>query len=118
MHGLGNFIQNAIQFARREVSVTTHWDRGMVTIEVVDDGPGFPAALLPRLGQPYLSGRGGEAQQHMGLGIFIAQTLLERTGAEIGFANLPEGGAHIVITWRRTQIETRDERHPRRELAI
>jgi two-component system sensor histidine kinase RegB len=118
MHGLGNFIQNAIQFARREVSVTTHWDRGMVTVEIVDDGPGFPAALLPRLGQPYLSGRGGEAQQHMGLGIFIAQTLLERTGAEIGFANLPEGGAHIVITWRRTQIETRDERHPRRELAI
>jgi two-component system, sensor histidine kinase RegB len=117
MHGLGNLIQNAIQFARREVSVTTGWDRGMVTIEIVDDGPGFPAGLLPRLGQPYLSGRGGEAQQHMGLGIFIAQTLLERTGAQVGFANLPEGGADIVITWRRVQLETRDERHPRRELA-
>jgi two-component system, sensor histidine kinase RegB len=117
MHGLGNLIQNAIQFARREVSVTSHWDRGMVTIEIVDDGPGFPAALLPRLGQPYLSGRGGEAQHHMGLGIFIAQTLLERTGAQVGFANLADGGAHIVITWSRAQLEARDERHSRRELA-
>jgi two-component system sensor histidine kinase RegB len=53
----------------------------------------------------------------MGLGIFIAQTLLERTGAQVGFANLADGGAHIVITWSRAQLEARDERHPRRELA-
>src|SRR6266849_1712765 len=106
MHGLGNLIQNAIQFASREVTATIAWDQETVTVEIVDDGPGFAPHLLPRLGQPYLSNRAaqpakpagrhgepvGEAQ-HMGLGIFIAQTLLERTGARLDFGNLPEGGA-------------------------
>jgi len=57
MHGLGNLIQNAIQFASREVTATIAWDRDAVTVEIVDDGPGFAPHLLPRLGQPYLSNR-------------------------------------------------------------
>jgi two-component system sensor histidine kinase RegB len=125
MHGLGNLIQNAIQFASREVTATIAWDPDAVTVEIVDDGPGFPSHLLPRLGQPYLSSRApppsakpppakpadrhgepaGEAQ-HMGLGIFIAQTLLERTGARLDFGNLPEGGAQVVVHWPRAALET------------
>jgi two-component system, sensor histidine kinase RegB len=127
MHGLGNLIQNAIQFARREVTVTIAWDRDAVTVEIGDDGPGFAPHLLPRLGQPYLSnraappfarplpakpaGRHGEPvaeAQHMGLGIFIAQTLLERTGARLDFGNLPEGGAQVVVHWARAALETHD----------
>lgn len=104
MHGLNNLIQNAMQFARREVTVTTHWDRATVTVEVVDDGPGFPPHLLPRLGEPYLSTRAGESS-HMGLGIFIAQSLLERSGADLVFDNLAEGGAHVVISWNRSNLE-------------
>ena len=42
----------------------------------------------------------------MGLGIFIAQSLLERTGAHLTFDNLVEGGAHIVISWNRANLET------------
>jgi two-component system sensor histidine kinase RegB len=104
MHGLNNLIQNAMQFARDEVSVTTHWDRATVTVEIADDGPGFPAHLLGRLGEPYLSTRAGEAN-HMGLGIFIAQSLLDRSGAELTFDNLVEGGAHVVISWKRANLE-------------
>jgi two-component system sensor histidine kinase RegB len=105
VHGLNNLIQNAVQFARHEVTVTTHWDRDTVTVEVVDDGPGFPAHLLGRLGEPYLSTRAG-ASNHMGLGIFIAQSLLERSGADLTFDNLIEGGAHVVISWKRANLET------------
>ena len=104
MHGLNNLIQNAVQFARREVSVTIHWDKSIVTVEVADDGPGFPAHLLGRLGEPYLSTRAG-ASNHMGLGIFIAQSLLERSGADLIFDNLVEGGAHVVISWKRANLE-------------
>ena len=104
MHGLNNLIQNAVQFARREVSVATHWDKTNVTVEIADDGPGFPAHLLGRLGEPYLSTRAGEAN-HMGLGIFISQSLLERSGAELTFDNLVEGGAHVVISWKRANLE-------------
>jgi len=104
MHGLNNLIQNAVQFARREVTVTIHWDKTNVTVEITDDGPGFPAHLLGRLGEPYLSTRAG-AENHMGLGIFIGQSLLERSGAELTFDNLVEGGAHVVISWNRANLE-------------
>jgi two-component system, sensor histidine kinase RegB len=104
MHGLNNLIQNAVQFARREVSVTTHWDKTTVAVDIADDGPGFPAHLLGRLGEPYLSTRAG-AENHMGLGIFIAQSLLERSGAALTFDNLIEGGAHVVISWARANVE-------------
>jgi two-component system, sensor histidine kinase RegB len=104
LHGLNNLIQNAVQFARREVSVTTFWDKTAVTVEIADDGPGFPLHLLGRLGEPYISTRAGAAD-HMGLGIFIAQSLLERSGAKLVFYNLPEGGAHVAISWNRTNLE-------------
>ena len=64
MHGLNNLIQNAVQFARDEVSVTTYWDRATVTVEVADDGPGFPPHLLGRLGEPYLSTRAGDVEPY------------------------------------------------------
>jgi two-component system sensor histidine kinase RegB len=111
LHGLNNLIQNAVQFARREVSVTTSWDAATVTVEIADDGPGFPLHLLNRLGEPYLSTRAGEAN-HMGLGIFIAQSLLERSGARLSFANLPEGGAHVAISWDRANLEAVERIRP------
>jgi two-component system sensor histidine kinase RegB len=104
LHGLGNLIQNAIQFAQREVTVTTFWSEEVISLEISDDGLGFPPGVLARIGEPYISGRAGESG-HMGLGIFIAQTLLERTGARLEFDNLPEGGAHVAIYWRRANLE-------------
>jgi len=111
VHGLNNLIQNAVQFARHEVSVTTFWDRNTVTVEVADDGPGFPPHLLGRLGEPYLSTRAAHTD-HMGLGIFIAQSLLERSGANLAFDNLIDGGAHVVISWNRANLETAARAQP------
>ena len=108
LHGLNNLIQNAVQFARREVMVTTFWDPATVTVEISDDGPGFPLHLMARLGEPYLSTRAG-ATDHMGLGIFIAQSLLERSGARLDFENLEDGGAHVAISWNRANLETSEK---------
>ena len=115
LHGLNNLIQNAVQFARREVTVTTFWDVKTVTVEISDDGPGFLLHLLGRLGEPYLSTRAGAAD-HMGLGIFIAQSLLERSGAGLTFENLEEGGAHVAISWNRANLETVEQ--PRSPAAL
>jgi two-component system sensor histidine kinase RegB len=108
MHGLGNLIQNAIQFARHEVVITTSWSEDTVAVDIVDDGSGFPPAVLARIGEPYISGRSAPTYQagaqHMGLGIFIAQSLLERTAARLSFANLSDGGAQVVIEWRRQRL--------------
>jgi two-component system, sensor histidine kinase RegB len=111
MHGLSNLVQNAVQFASREVSVTTFWDAANVTVEIDDDGPGFPLHLFGRLGEPYLSTRAG-VTDHMGLGIFIAQSLLERSGARLSFDNLADGGAHVAISWNRANLETVERTRP------
>lgn len=98
-HGLKNIIENAVDFARSRVSVKVGWSEQQVVVEITDDGPGFSRDILGALGEPYVSTRrdaGG-----MGLGVFIAKTLLERTGAEIGFGNRKGGGAKIVIAWPR-----------------
>lgn len=100
--GLGNFIQNAVQFARSRVEIDTAWDESGLVVRIADDGPGFPPHVLDALGEPYLSGRDdGDDGSHLGLGIFIANTLLARTGARVSYANLPDGGAEIVVTWPR-----------------
>jgi len=103
LHALGNLIENARQFARREVQVTTAWSAGELSVTIHDDGPGFAADILGELGEPYLTSRrvGG----HMGLGVFIAKSLLERTGARLAFANPPGGGAEVAIRWHRADIE-------------
>jgi two-component system sensor histidine kinase RegB len=105
VHGLGNLIQNAIQFAVREVRVETRWNDDVARITVEDDGPGFPQAVLDRLGEPFLSVRRGQ-DNHMGLGIFIAQTLLQRAGAMLAFGNR-EGlhGAQVTVSWDRAVLE-------------
>ena len=104
VHGLGNLIQNAVQFARRQVEVSTRWDRDTVTVVIRDDGPGFAPGLLERLGEPYISVR-SDPRGHMGLGIFIARTLLQRSGAALAFDNHPRGGASVTVMWRREQFD-------------
>jgi len=104
IHGIGSLAQNAIQFANTEVILSTTWSDNMVNVSITDDGPGFPPFVLDRIGEPYISLRVSQ-DGHMGLGIFIAQTLLARTGAELSFSNRREGGAVVEIQWPRDMLE-------------
>jgi two-component system sensor histidine kinase RegB len=106
IHGLGNLIQNAHQFADNCVTVTAGWDNTTVAVTVSDDGPGFSASLLARIGEPYLSARANRTG-HMGLGIFVAQTLLHRTGASTVFSNNRNGGARVVVRWNRAILDAK-----------
>lgn len=108
VHSFTNLLANAVGFATSRVRVDLGWSGRDVRALVIDDGPGFPPAILPRLGEPYVSIRAGEAG-HMGLGVFIAKTLLARTGAEVDFANRPGGGAQVAIRWLRPIIEARED---------
>lgn len=109
LHGLGTLIQNAVQFARSRVQVDLTWDEESVMLRIADDGPGFDVTMLSRIGEPYYSTgtrarRRGE-EQHMGLGIFIAQTLLAHHGASLEFSNDVAGGAVVEIRWPRGGLE-------------
>lgn len=107
LHALSNFIDNAARFAKTRVNIDLSWDSAMLHLVISDDGPGFDADIIDALGEPYLrsSSRGGG----MGLGVFIAKTLLERTGASIAFMNDMEGGAVVDISWPRGAIEEEGE---------
>ncbi|MDH5513435.1 MAG: ATP-binding protein, partial [Gammaproteobacteria bacterium] len=103
---LGTLVQNATQFARKMVQVRMSWTHRDVQITIADDGPGFAPDVLAVLGEPYVSSRAGD-EEHMGLGIFIAQTVLERTGATLNFRN--SDGAEVVIRWPRAMLEAIEE---------
>jgi two-component system sensor histidine kinase RegB len=108
VHGLGNLLQNALEFARQQVSVLVEWNARTARLRIRDDGPGFSAAVLGQLGEPYMSGgvQGRDiAGEPMGLGVFIAQTLLAQTGAKLQFSNHASGGAEVLVEWPRDVLE-------------
>ncbi|MCZ8078170.1 MAG: ActS/PrrB/RegB family redox-sensitive histidine kinase [Fuscovulum sp.] len=122
IHGLRNLIQNAVDFARSTVWVDGEWTDRSVTIRIVDDGEGYPSQVIGRIGDPFVRSRRSAQDLHrrpeyegMGLGLFIAKTLLERTGAELSFANAsdpfltpderPERcGAIVELVWKATDL--------------
>jgi two-component system sensor histidine kinase RegB len=101
-HSLANLIDNAIRFAERTVTITVRPSRAGLAVVIDDDGPGFPAEVLDWLGEPYLSTRSEEGG--LGLGIFIAITLLARTGAKLHVDNKMKG-ARVTLSWPPQALE-------------
>jgi two-component system sensor histidine kinase RegB len=130
LYGVGNILENAVDFAHTTVEVNAWWNNDTVEIVISDDGPGFAPDILKRIGEPYLSRRRGAdeaSSEHsslersglertglertgLGLGVFIARTLLERTGAAVSFTNriFPDHGAVVQIAWPRGRFEAGD----------
>src|SRR5438067_2780318 len=110
LYGVGNIVENAVDFARTTAEVNAWWNNDTVEIVISDDGPGFAPDILKRIGEPYLSRRpSADESEHsgLGLGVFIARTLLERTGAKVTFTNrtFPDHGAVVSIIWPRDRFE-------------
>ena len=118
IHGLRNLVQNAVDYARAKVWIDVVWDDMQILVRITDDGEGFAAQVIGRIGDPFVRQRRAGAEEAtrngyegMGLGLFIAKTLLERTGADLTFANAadpfltpqerPERcGAVVQVKWQ------------------
>jgi two-component system sensor histidine kinase RegB len=122
IHGLRNLVQNAVDFAQTTVWIETRWTEETIIVRILDDGNGFPPQLLGRLGDPFMGGRTRQRRdktrpeyEGMGLGLFIANTLLERSGATLNFANGADEagyrsqdiGAVVEVRWPRAKIDAR-----------
>jgi two-component system, sensor histidine kinase RegB len=104
LYGLGNLIENAVDYAKSIVTISVYHDASLVRITIEDDGEGFSPDVMQRIGDPYVTKRAPQAKAGgLGLGLFIAKTLLERSGAELVFENAP--GARITVTWKRESME-------------
>ena len=120
IQGLRNLIQNAVDFAVSTVWIDLEWTDAELRVEIGDDGPGYPPDLIGRIGDPFLAAAAASPSgspterpgyEGMGLGLFIAKTLLERSGARLHFGNgqPDEGavppeyaratGAIVTVTW-------------------
>lgn len=118
-YGLGNLIENAVDFAESKVNVDARWTQAQVSIAVSDDGPGFEQYIFARLGDPFVTSRPGYGAEDtdpgrhegMGLGFFIAKTLLERSGATVLLSNRPDPahGAVVQIIWPRSSVDVDQE---------
>jgi two-component system sensor histidine kinase RegB len=120
LHGLGNLIANAADFARSTVWVRAQWTMAELELVVADDGPGFEPEILERIGEPYVTSRPGtyalgntelgpsdtfSGQHGMGLGFFIAKTLIEQTGGTVRAQNRERGGAQVALQWPRGAVD-------------
>jgi two-component system, sensor histidine kinase RegB len=120
LHGLGNIIDNATDFAKSRVLIQARWNASHLRISVEDDGPGFAPEIFERIGEPYITSRPGhfalgdtelgptgalDKHEGMGLGFFIAKTLLEQTGATVTAVNLDSRGARVSVVWPRNTID-------------
>ena len=115
-YGLGNLIENAVDFANARVEINAQWTEEEVAITISDDGPGFAPEVVDRIGAPYVTHRrvgprGADGEEDapfgLGLGFFIAKTLLERSGARLSLKNRmpPLHGATVTVTWKRADFE-------------
>jgi two-component system sensor histidine kinase RegB len=124
IHGLRNLIQNAVDFSKSEVVANLSWTEDAITVEISDDGEGFPLSVLGRIGDPYVrrrrlseDGARRPGYEGMGLGLFIAKTLLERSGAQLAFHNRRRhghaswrgqatGGAVVEVVWPKELLQS------------
>jgi two-component system sensor histidine kinase RegB len=130
IHGLRNLVQNGVDFAERNLWIDAHWTRETLSITIADDGPGYPPQVIGRLGDPFLRRRRSDEDtakrpeyEGMGLGLFIAKTLLERSGADVRFSNGGDpfltadesparSGALVTVTWPRAALSPGAEGRP------
>ena len=120
IHGLRNIIQNATDFSKKDVFIDISWSSTDIKISIKDDGPGFPEELISKIGEPFIKSKingsiidsGRPEYESMGLGLFIAKTLLERSGAALVFKNYCfkddgnlSSGAEVTSVWKRKVFE-------------
>ncbi|RVJ25505.1 sensor histidine kinase [Sinorhizobium medicae] len=110
LYGLGNLLENAVDYARKKVTVTTEHTPERVRVTIEDDGEGFSPDILARIGEPYVTRRQkDDSAGGLGLGLFIAKTLLERSGARLRFENggAKHPGARVSVEWPRALMDSK-----------
>lgn len=96
-YALETLLDNADDYANNVITLDISWNATHIIVKIADDGPGFRPSVMADVGQPWNSSRQGTAG-HRGLGLFLAQTIVEGRGGSLIVSNQKSGGAEITIT--------------------
>ena len=96
-----NLAYNALEAMSSGGTLNVRWredERQRAVVEFVDTGPGIAATDLPHVGQPFFTTKEGGT----GLGVAIAQRIVERHGGALGYESAPGRGtaARVVLPSR------------------
>jgi len=94
---LRSVIENAQQASPSQapVVVRARSSAAGVTIEVADRGTGMPADVLARVGEPFFTTK--EPGRGMGLGVFLARSVIEQLHGELSIDSSPNGGTTVRL---------------------
>lgn len=98
---LENVVRNAAKHGAKGgiVTVALSADQGLARIDVLDRGPGIPPADLAAVFQPFFrAGASRTGVDGHGLGLAIAQRVVQAHGGEIVARNREDGGLRVTIT--------------------
>ena len=95
-----NIVSNAIRHSPRGAQVTiiiskSHREQGdIAALEVLDEGPGIPAQILPRIFERFSAGSGSPG---LGLGLYLAKRIALAHGGELTAESPPGKGARFRL---------------------
>ena len=89
-----NVLDNAAQAKPQRIDIDGAWSRERLELHIRDDGIGIAPALHARLGREAVTTK----DDGMGIGLLLAQTILERLGGAMLLRALSPNGTHVHIT--------------------
>ena len=99
---LTNLVQNGLRYSQKHRGTAQVWlnlfvdpTNGLSVLEVLDDGPGFPADQLPRMFEPFFTTEANGT----GLGLYISRELCESNQAHLDYRPRERGGSCMRITF-------------------
>ena len=115
-------ISFALKFSKSCVDINLIINSEKIKLEIIDDGKGFPYDVTDKIRDPFLKNsdfylmevKNKTSEEGMGLGLFIANILLEKTKGKLKFSNVKQienngkkqvKGAKVEVSWDRSSIE-------------
>jgi two-component system sensor histidine kinase TctE len=97
-NAFSNLIDNALKYAPPDTAIVIHIrDAPTLTVDVIDQGPGFPSNEIDKLAGRFVRGSDTSGHVGSGLGLTIAQDVALAHGGKMILSNRPGGGACVTL---------------------
>jgi two-component system sensor histidine kinase BaeS len=102
-----NLVANAVKFtpAGGAITISTHSDGSIASLEVVDNGPGIPEQDLPHVFERFWRGANGDKARGSGIGLAVVAELVAVHQGTVTAGNVPAGGARLTVTMPAAPVE-------------